>query len=151
MKFQKSNNIDKLRELVQILTIRDIEVFESKELLELILENATDGYWDWHIKKDYEYLSPTFKKQLGYEDNEMENKPSSWMGLIFEDDLKIMENELKTHFESKGEHQFKTISRYKHKNGETIKILCRGKVVSWDKNSEPIRMVGTHIDITNLL
>jgi PAS domain S-box-containing protein len=150
MKFQKSNNIEKLRELVQTLTIRDIEVFESRDLLEMILENTTDGYWDWHVEKDYEYLSPTFKKQLGYNDDELENHPSSWMTLIFDEDLKVMQQELEKHFKSKGDYEFKTISRYKHKNGGTIKILCRGKVVSWGENDKPIRMVGTHIDITNL-
>lgn len=152
----QSNNIDKLKLLVETLTVRDIEIFEAKEMLEIILETSTDGYWDWHIgsgvngEEDYEYLSPSFKKQLGYDDDEMENRPSSWMSRAYLEDLDRLEIELKKHFESNGEYEFKVITRYTHKNGHLIKILCRGKVIKWDEDGTPKRMVGTHIDITNL-
>lgn len=116
----------------------------SIDILKFILENTTDGYWDWYITKDYEYLSPTFKKQLGYEDHEMENHPSSWQKLANPDDLKILYGIVAEHFESKGKKPIIGTVRYKHKDGHDIKILCRGKVVEWGDNNEPIRMVGTH-------
>jgi len=149
--FKKSDNISKLKELVSELNIRDIEVFETKELLEIIIENATDGYWDWMIEDDYEFLSIGFKSQLGYSDDEMENHPSSWQKLIYEEDLDIMFSEVEKHFNSNGEYPFKVISRYKHKDGHEVKVLCKGKVVQWSKDGKPIRMVGTHIDITDII
>ena len=36
----------------------------------------------------------------------------------------------------------------KHKSGEWIWVLDRGKVFEWDKDGKPIRMIGTHLDIT---
>lgn len=148
--FSKSKNIEKIRSLVEELSIRDAEVFQMKEILEQILETSTDGYWDWHIQKDYEYMSPRFKKQLGYEEDEMENHPSAWQALINDDDLEKMIIEVNKHFESKGEYPFKVICRYTHKDGHEVTVLCRGTVIEWDKNNKPKRMVGTHIDITNL-
>lgn len=146
-----SDNLDKLRVLVEELNVRDKNIIETKELLEVIIETATDGYWDWHITKDYEYLSPGFKAQLGYTDEEMPNHPSSWQKCINEGDLGIMLEEVNKHFETGGKYEFSVRSRYTKKCGEEIIVLCRGKVVEWGENGEPIRMVGTHIDITNLL
>jgi PAS domain S-box-containing protein len=149
MSFSKSKNIAKIKSLVEELSIRDQEVFEMKQVLEQILETSTDGYWDWHIEKGYEYLSPRFKKQLGYEDNEMDNCSTSWKGLINDNDLDKILIELKKHFDSKGAYPFKVICRYTHRDGHEVTVLRRGTVIEWD-NDKPIRMVGTHIDITNL-
>jgi len=144
------NNLNKLKVLVEELTIKDSEIFEAKELLEIILETATDGYWDWNIVTGYEYMSLTFKAQLGYTEDEMENKPESWQAIIYKEDLNVMFAEVDKHFKSKGEYQFSVKSRYTHKDGSEVKILCRGKVIEWGDNGEPLRMVGTHIDLTNL-
>jgi len=148
--FSSSENIKKLRELVEELPIRDFETFEMVEILKLTLEHTTDGYWDWNMVSNYEYLSPGFKKQLGYNDDEMENHPSSWQKLIFKEDLEKMEDELNKHIESKGKEQFKVIARFTHKSGDVVEILCRGSVIRWDDKGNPVRMIGTHIDITNL-
>lgn len=145
-----SDNIKKLKELTQKLSEKDRELELQKKVLEMILESSTDGYWDWKIDEDYEYMSKTFKNQLGYEENELENHPTAWQKLIYPDDLKKMMTEVEKHFESKGDYPFEVESRYKHKDGHTVFILCRGKVIEWSENGKPKRMVGTHIDITKL-
>ena len=148
--FKESKNIQKLRNLVSELPIRDAEVFKMREILELTLELTTDGYWDWDVVNNIQYLSPAFKKQLGYEVDEMENKPESWMSLIHPDDLKLALDKFDKHANSKGTLPYRSIGRYTHKEGHEITILCRGSVIECDKNNKPIRMVGTHIDITDL-
>lgn len=145
-----SDNIKKLKELTLKLNDSEHEIAAQKKVLEFILENSTDGYWDWQIDKDYEYLSKTFKKQLGYEENELENHPSSWQKLIHPEDLIKLKEELDKHFKTQGSETFEVESRYTHKQGHTINILCKGKIIDWDDNGNPIRMVGTHIDITKL-
>ena len=148
--FSDSKNIEKLRSLVDNLPIRDAETFEMVEILKLALEHTTDGYWDWDMLTNYVYISPSLKLQLGYEDNEMENSLSSWQESIFEEDLERIELELEKHLNSGGKEQFKAIARYRHKDGHTVNILCRAGVVKWDDKGNPIRMFGTHIDITDL-
>ena len=148
--FRKSDNIKKLRDLVSELPIRDADIIKMREILEATLVVSTDGYWDWDIVKNEEYLSPGFKKQLGYEDDEMANVPDSWMKIINPDDLTDSLEQFKKHVESKGKEEYRVTARYTHKEGHEIKILCRGSVIEWGENNEPIRMVGTHIDITNL-
>ena len=145
-----SKNLKKLRELVDELPIRDAEVFQMVELLKLTLDVTTDGYWDWDISNNTEYLSSSFKGQSGYNDNEMESSPEAWQKLMHPDDLKEAFRLFNEHVDSKGKVEYKLQARYTHKLGHEIKILCRGSVIEWGENNDPLRMVGTHIDITNI-
>ena len=40
--------------------------------------------------------------------------------------------------------------RYRHKNGSTVIVLCQGRVVDWDDTGAPLRMIGTHTDVTKI-
>jgi PAS domain-containing protein len=35
------------------------------------------------------------------------------------------------------------------KDGKTTWVLDRGRVVEWDEQGQPLRVMGTHIDITH--
>ncbi len=123
---------------------------EQTHIFENILESTLAGYWDWQIQENREYLSPTFKSMLGYEDHEMENTPEAWQKLVFQEDLPYIFQRFEEHVASKGEYPFLTEARYRHKNGATVWVFCRGRVIEWDEDGKPIRMVGCHIDITRV-
>ena len=130
-------SIDKLKELTDIL-------IEQRLASEAVAESATDGYWDWHIQEDYEYMSPKFWEIMGYDPKTKKYHPSEWQSLIHPDDLPIAIQNFNRHVESKGEHKYTQIVRYKHFQGHWIDILCRGEVIKWN-GDEPERMVGIHI------
>ncbi len=113
-----------------------------------ILEDTMAGYWDWDMVTNSEYLSPRFKQMFGYEDHEMENSPESWQKIIFPEDLPILYAAVNEHVGSRGQVPFDTMARYYHKNGSTIYVQCKGSVIEWDENYRPLRMVGSHVDIT---
>lgn len=118
-----------------------------ENIYKIILEDTLAGYWDWNIPANTEYLSPSFKSMFGYQDHELENKPESWQKIIFPQDLELVLQKYNEHVSSKGAVPFKCEARYKHKHGDTVWVLCTGRVVEWD-NDEPIRMIGCHIDIS---
>ncbi len=121
---------------------KDVNIYQT------ILEDALAGYWDWNITDNTEYLSPTFKAMLGYND-EMKNSTESWQDLIFKEDMaKILKN-LDQHFSSHGSIPYKGEIRFRHKNGNTVWILYTGRVIEWSEDGSPLRMVGSHIDITS--
>jgi two-component system CheB/CheR fusion protein len=120
------------------------------KLLEQILETSMAGYWDWDLVTNREYLSPRFKSMFGYADDELPNVPESWQKLIFADDLPKILDCLDRHIESKGAVPYYNEVRYHHKDGSTVWILCSGKVIEWDMAGNPLRMVGCHIDITQI-
>lgn len=115
-----------------------------------IIESTFAGYFDWQIPENTEYLSPTFKKMFGYEDHEMESSPEAWQRIIFQEDLPKVFELFGAHVESKGKVPFDSELRYHHKDGSMVWVFCRGKVVEWDEQGNPLRMLGSHIDITNI-
>ena len=144
------SNLELLKEMTQKLNLME------SDLLRKAMDMGTDGYWDWHVgsgedgDEDYEYMSPRFKEIFGYNDDELPNVPSSWQKLMNPDDLNVMFGEVTKHFESGGEYEFSSVGRYTHKEGHEVKVLCRGAVIEWGENGEPLRMIGTHTDITGL-
>jgi PAS domain S-box-containing protein len=138
-----SKNLKKIQELTKTLNNVESNLKDENKLLEFILENTTDGYWDWDIQSGYEYLSPKFKNQLGYKEDEMENSPESWMAICNEEDLddaKRLIGEVLTG----GDDEFEKELRFTHKEGHEVKILCKGKLIKKSEEGLPLRMVGTH-------
>ncbi|GGW53277.1 PAS domain-containing protein [Alishewanella tabrizica] len=121
---------------------------EQRQLYEQILEQSMAGYWDWYIPQNTEYLSPGFKSMFGYADHEMENAPESWQQIIFQEDLPAVLDSFRQHISSKGLIPFDNTVRYNHKNGSTVWVRCVGKVIEWDDDQQPLRMVGCHINLT---
>ncbi|MEH2128970.1 PAS domain S-box protein [Nostoc sp.] len=117
-------------------------------LLEQILEIGLAGYWDWDIPGNQEYLSLTFKQMFGYEDYELSNTPESWQRLIFPEDLPGVLQLFEQHVQSRGKIPFYNEVRYRHKDGSTVWVICSGRVIAWDRDVNPLRMIGCHVDIT---
>ncbi|UJB68495.1 PAS domain S-box protein [Acaryochloris sp. 'Moss Beach'] len=118
-------------------------------LLEQILDDVLAGYWDWDIPRHHEYLSPGFKRMLGYQDHELPNTPESRQSLIFSEDLPVMLECLDNHFQSRGETPFYHEGRYRHKDGSTVWIISSGQVIEWNAVGQPLRMIGCHVDLSD--
>ncbi|MUH37095.1 PAS domain S-box protein [Zobellia amurskyensis] len=126
------------------------ELLDKNIMFEQILEITMAGFWDWNIPEKTEYFSPTFKKMFGYEEDELENTPESWQKIIHPDDLPGVFDNFEKHVKSKGKIPYDNEVRYFHKDGGIVWVWCKGNVIEWNENDEPIRMVGSHINITNL-
>ena len=120
---------------------------ESEERYQLAMDATVDGLWDWNIKADEWYFSPGYYRLLGYEVGAFPGTGNAWKELIHPDDRK---NALRANMdciEGRCEH-FKVEFRMKAKNGEWRWILGRGKCVARDEQGCAMRLVGTHMDIT---
>ncbi|MCP4117629.1 MAG: diguanylate cyclase [Desulfobacteraceae bacterium] len=136
--------------LVNILlkTQADKMLMESRKRLDLALQGTNAGIWDWYVQTGETVFNERWAEITGYRLEELEpTSIETWMNLCHPDDLAESNELLKRHFE--GELDFyECEARMKHKNGEWIWILDRGKVVSWDNDRKPLRMTGTHINVT---
>lgn len=124
------------------------ELTSLRSVFDTILESSMAGYWDWRIPEGEEYMSPTFKAMFGYKDHEVPNTPDWWQANIHPDDLPKVLETFNKHVETKGKHPYDNDVRYFHKNGSIVWVYCRGKVIEWDKDGNPLRMVGSHVNIT---
>ncbi len=122
----------------------------SEERLKLALNAVNEGLWDWNLLTGEIYRSPRWFTMLGYTLEDInteisEIKHKNW--LIHPDDRGIMEHQLIMHLN--GETPFYEVeTRYLTKYGEWKWILDRGKLISRDSQGRAIRMLGTHMDIT---
>ncbi len=121
---------------------------EREKDLTLILDNISEGYWIWFVKEDYEYMSPRFWEIFGFKPEEKKHHPSEWQAIAFKEDLPLVFQKLTDHINSKGKVPFELDVRYHHKDGSTVWVNCKGKVVEWDNEGKPVRVIGTHRDIT---
>ena len=125
-------------------------VSESREIFDFIQGGCLDGIWFWDIENpENEWMSDRFKAVFGYMPDEIENTSKWWQDNINKDDLKVALENFRKHCEDPS-HPYDQVVRYKHKNGSTVWVLCKGKVVEWDNNNRPLRMIGTHTDLTQV-
>ncbi len=123
------------------------ELVDSRERLALALEAAQDGVWDWDILSGKMIYNKTWAKMLGFELAELKTHESTWLYLIHPEDHTRSNSLLKAHL--RGDRpQYEAEVRLRHKNGHYIWVLDRGRVVSRDDQGQPVRMTGTHRNIS---
>ncbi|PHS37840.1 MAG: hypothetical protein COB07_09855 [Sulfurovum sp.] len=116
------------------------------ERVELALLGSNEGLWDWNILDNSVYFSPRWKEMIGYADDELPNEVSTWADRIHPDDSDKAWEDVNRNVDGETEF-YENIHRLKHKNGSWVWILDRGKT-QYDENGKAIRMIGTHVDIT---
>lgn len=119
---------------------------EDKERMELAFKGTNEGIWDWNILDNSVYFSPRWKEMLGYRDEELINEVSTWSDRIHPDDVERTWADVHKNVNGETEY-YENIHRLKHKDGHWVWILDRGKT-QYDENCKAIRMIGTHVDIT---
>lgn len=121
---------------------------ESEERFNLSMDATNDGLWDWNIETDRGYFSPGYYRMLGYAIGDFPAKGSVWKHMIHPDDR---ERALRANMDCvEGlREQFEVEYRMQAKNGAWRWILARGKCVARDEQGRALRLVGTHMDITD--
>ncbi len=132
--------------------IEDLEVVRdtlklSEERWKFAVEGTGDGMWDWDITTGEALLSERWKAMLGYSNNEFTDNFSAWSAQIHPEDKPHVLSSLNDYLTNVSTN-YAVEFRMHHKNGEWIWILARGIVVRRDAEGKPLRMIGSHSDIT---
>jgi len=137
-----------------------IDITERKELEEEInisrtrLKQATNsanvGLWEWNPQTGEIDIDEIWTNLVGYTLEELQPvNIDTWNRLVHPNDLKRFEQTVEDYFSGKTD-IYEIEVRMRHKDGHWVWILDRGKNVEWDENGNPIKMIGTHVDITRL-
>ncbi|MFB2938701.1 PAS domain-containing protein [Aerosakkonemataceae cyanobacterium BLCC-F154] len=146
----KDNKLVKLRGvMIDITAYKQAQsaLQESEERWQLALRGNNDGIWDWNIKTNEVFFSSRWKEMLGYADDEISNHLSEWEKRVHPDDLVEVKELIQAHF-AKEAPFYISEHRVLCKDGNYKWILDRGQVL-WDEKGHPIRMAGSHTDITD--
>jgi PAS domain S-box-containing protein len=150
VKLGKWNNEDVIfgisRDIAQRLRMEK-ELQKSEGLWKYALEGNGDGLWDWNLKTNEVFFSKRWKQMIGYEDNEIENNFESWKSRIHPDDLDNVFEDINKHLKGETD-SYVNEHRIKCKDNSYKWILDRGIIIEKDKNGKPVRMLGTHVDIS---
>ena len=135
------------RDITERKKIED-QLKESQLWLNLAISNARISLWDWSVVSGRIVFNDQWVPIIGYTPEELAPiSIETWIRLIHPEDLYTAEELLAKCVSGEVEY-YECEFRIKHKNGEWIWILIRGKAIEWDEDKKPIRMVGTSIDIT---
>ncbi len=119
----------------------------NEALWKLALESAGDGVWDWNLVTGEEFFSSGIKRMFGYEESDIANLSGEFDSRTHPDDVAQMQADRHAHFEGRAP-VYRNEHRIRCKDGSWKWVLSRGMVISRDEDGRPLRMVGTHTDIT---
>lgn len=126
----------------------EIKLQRQVERYKHIIEGTKLGTWEWNVKTGETIFNERWANITGYTLAELEPVSiDTWVKYSNPKDLEKSNQLLQDHFAKKTPF-YECEARMKHKNGEWIWVLDRGKVVSWDSDGNPEWMIGSHQEIT---
>lgn len=119
----------------------------SEERWAFAIEGSGDGVWDRDMQTDQIIYSKRWKEMLGYTEKDVPPNSNQWLEYINPEDRKAVRQTMQDCLE--GKFQKYAIKYRVHCKGDDVRwILDRGMVVNRDNENKPLRIVGTHSDIT---
>ena len=119
----------------------------TEERLRFSLEATGDGVWDFEIPSGKTWFSPECYLMLGYQTGELTLSLEDWGEHLHPDDA-VKVSQLVTEAVAMQREYWGAEVRVRAKDGDWRWILMRAKVVEYDSSGAPLRMLGTHVDIT---
>ncbi len=118
---------------------------ESQQRFELAINGSNAGIYDWDISNDHIYHSPTWKRLLGFDADELEGFTiKNFYEFIHPDDADKVRSILDSHLRDGSKYSVEF--RLRIKSGEYQWFSDSGQAL-WNEDGEPIRMVGSIIKI----
>ncbi|MEF8872127.1 MAG: PAS domain S-box protein [Haloarculaceae archaeon] len=137
-----------------LLNCRDIterkeqtaELRTTKERMEMALEGANLGVWDWDMETDEVSRDELLAEMLGYTQSEMGGHLRGWEQIVHPEGEKRHNEALAHHVENRTPY-YQCEYRLKTKSGNWKWVRTMGKVVERADDGTPTRAVGLHQDI----
>jgi PAS domain S-box-containing protein len=125
---------------------REREIQQLKKRLELAVDGAEIGIWDWDLTTDEVEFNEQWAEMLGYSLEDIESHLDAWEKRVHPDDLEAVKAALDAHVTEETAY-YDTEHRMRTAEGEWKWIRDIGKVVDRNEEGEPVRAVGIHLDI----
>ncbi|MDX2097870.1 MAG: PAS domain-containing protein [Leptolyngbyaceae cyanobacterium bins.59] len=121
---------------------------ESEERLRMALNATNQGLYDLNVQTGDAIVSPEYARMLGYEPDEFQETNQTWRERLHPDDVPTVYRVYEEYIA--GIHkEYRVEFRQRTKSGSWTWILSLGKIVAWDEEGKPLRMLGTHTDIND--
>jgi diguanylate cyclase (GGDEF)-like protein/PAS domain S-box-containing protein len=116
---------------------------------ESVIEGTQVGTWEWNIQTGETDFNEKWAQIIGYTLAELAPiSIKTWEKFAHPDDLKQSDELLGRHFAGELPN-YEYESRMKHKDGHWVWVLDRGRVITRSSDGKPLKMFGTHQDISD--
>ncbi|MCC9070208.1 PAS domain-containing sensor histidine kinase [Flavobacterium sp. F-65] len=132
---------------VSELQAQELKLKVLEERFQFALEASNTGVWDWNIKTNTVFYSSQSFKILEINSADIFDNPERWDEIVHPDDLEEYYAAINEHFEKETPF-YENFHRVLTSSGRYKWILDRGEVIERDSNGKPLRVIGTHTDIT---
>lgn len=119
----------------------------SEERFRLAMEATRDGLWDWDVVSGAVYYSPSYWAMLDYDADSQPQDAATWLEMIHPEDREAVLAANTDCIENRSE-SFLIEYRMRAKDGTWKWIQGRGKAIVRDHDGQALRMIGTHVDIS---
>jgi PAS domain S-box-containing protein len=123
-------------------------LYDSEERLRLTLEATRIGVWDWDMKNDRWYASPTYYTLLGYEPENGLADRRAWLEHLHPDDRAQVSERIQDVLKHESP-EYRYEARVRHTDGRYRWIEVHGFGIQRDAEGKVTRMLGTRMDITD--
>lgn len=113
-----------------------------------ILDTGYQGIWEWDAQTEQIFISPLWKKHLGYAAEELGNDFRTWIEVIHPEDRAAVQKNFQKYFQGQRA-IYENTHRMRCQDGSYLWVLDRGQIIERDAQGRMLRMVGIHIDITS--
>ncbi|MDP2337536.1 MAG: PAS domain S-box protein [Bacteroidota bacterium] len=122
------------------------QIEKAHEQLQESIKASSVGLWEWNMQTNEVYQSPEFKKQIGYNDDEVQSSSEFYFSHLHPEDA-IIVNESSQQLFAGAIDKLDLEYRFRHKDGSCRWMLAH-TTLQRDQYGKPLRMFGSHIDIT---
>lgn len=119
----------------------------NEERLRLSLSAAKQGLYDLNVQTDNAIVNDEYATMLGYDPKTFVETNSFWIERLHPDDLLSTSKAYDDYITGKTS-EYRVEFRQKNSDNNWKWILSVGKIVEYDAGGKPLRMLGTHVDIT---
>jgi PAS domain S-box-containing protein len=121
---------------------------ESQFRLQVAVQSANIGLWEWSTELHRMWFSPELKGQLGFTADELSNDIDQWLPLIHPEDIDPTLEKFKAHIRNPHS-RLEAEYRLRHKDGSYRNILAYGMAYR-NESGAVTRILGAHVDITHI-
>jgi PAS domain S-box-containing protein len=119
---------------------------QSQERLSLALASTASGIWEYYPKTQRSWYDPQWFTMLGYEPYALPPEYTTWADLLHPDDRAPTELAIQRNVDEGTD--FTIEFRLRGRDGRWVWISSSGKIVERDSKGSALRIVGTHVDIS---
>ena len=119
----------------------------SEERLRLALGAGPHGLYDLDFRTGNEVVNEAYARMLGHDPVRFVETRAAWLERLHPDDREAALAAFRAHADGT-QPEYRAEFRLRHKDGHHVWVLSVGRIVERDAQGRPLRMLGTHLDIS---